>query len=466
MITVHDTIPPVLVCVVGKSVDCAAAWVFDAPFASDNCAGVTVVIVSTVTNAASGGTFAATRTWVATDSCGNESQCSQSVIIEACPPSGGCRVTGGSNHQTNMWQSACITTPLPTHTSHGGQVGAPFSVGTPFTPNSPCISGEWQHNRHSRNGNHLVGTFHASGNGNQRQFDSLLCACLPCEENPNALGVVGDLCHAGDRVCGPEPRRARANKITFSGVGDYTFTNSRKTVKAVFRVDIEDHGEGNSPAGNPPADRYRIRLWILDPACGRNPDPDSAEAMLVRIAASADPATIANPANTEDLKLNIPPDIDDGGDLTQGNHQIHPETGATCVAAVAATAARIDVVTEIALLPPAGAGVYGKLAEGQPGAFNPVFTYRVTITNCGTITLTNLSVAETAGVAHEDWSGSFFTAGQTLPPGGSVTRYFTRAWSLNTATTIVVAGDSTLAGAPVVAASTAVALVRPADPDP
>ncbi|HEY0551627.1 MAG TPA: hypothetical protein VGF13_18630, partial [Verrucomicrobiae bacterium] len=233
---------------------------------------------------------------------------------------GGCRVTGGSNHQTNSSQSACITTALPDHVSHGGQVGAPFSVGTPFSPNSSCISGEWEHNRHLK-GNSLVGVLHASGNGHEHQFDSLLCACLPCDENPGAVGLVGEVCNPGQKICGPLPRRAPANKICFSGVGDYTFTTGNKTVKAVFRVDIEDRSEGNSQSSTPPPDRYRIRIWVLDPSCGRNPDPASAEAMAIRFAASADPNTIAVLATTENLKVNITPDIDDGGDMTQGNHQ-------------------------------------------------------------------------------------------------------------------------------------------------
>jgi uncharacterized repeat protein (TIGR01451 family) len=465
-ITVLDTIPPVLACASNRTVVCAQAWTFDGPSATDNCTGVIIDIVGTVTNASLDGSSVATRIWVATDACGNQAQCSQSVTILPCPPGGGCRVTGGSNRQTNVWQSACITTPVPSHTSHGGQVGAPFSVGTPFTPNSPCISGEWQHNRHLRNGNHLAGTFHAAGNGNQHQFDSLLCACLACAENPNAPGIVGDLCNPGDRVCGPEPRQARANKICFSGVGDYTFTSGNKTVKAVFRVDIEDHGEGNSPSSTPPADRYRIRLWILDPACGRNPDPDSAEAMTLRFAASADPAKISTPATTEDLKLDIPPDIDDGGNLTQGNHQIHPETGSSCGATVPAPAARINVSAEVACLPPAGAGLYGMIAQGLQGTTDPVFAYRVTITNSGTVTLTNLTVAEATGGTPVNTSSLYFSPGQTLPPGGSVTRYFALPWTVNTITTVVVAGDSIQNGASTVAASTAVAIVQPAETEP
>jgi hypothetical protein len=144
--------------------------------------------------------------------------------------------------------------------------------------------------------------------------------------------MVGNLCNPGDRICGPEPRRAPANKICFSGVGDYTFTNGPKTVKAVFRVDIEDRSEGNSQSSTLPPDRYRIRIWLLDPACGRDPDPNSAANMALRFGASADPNKIVLLATTEDLKVPAiaPPDIDDGGNMTQGNHQIHPQTGAKC----------------------------------------------------------------------------------------------------------------------------------------
>ncbi len=258
----------------------------------------------------------------------------QPVLVLLTPSTGGsgCRVTGGSNKETNNWQSACITTARPSFISHGGQVGASLSGETPFSPYSPCISGELQHNRHLTKQS-LVGNFHASGNGNVHQFDSLLCACLPCDENPFAVGTVGEICNPNDRICGPTPRRAPANKICFSGVGDYTYSNGPKTVKAVFRVDIEDRGEGNSRASSPPADRYRIRLWLLDPACGRSYGPDSAQGLALRLAVSADPVTIASLATTENLKFPLvagAPDIDDGGDMTQGNQQIHPETGAVC----------------------------------------------------------------------------------------------------------------------------------------
>jgi len=262
---------------------------------------------------------------VSADGCASTCQ----VTFGCAMSQGGCRVTGGSNHQLNNSQGPCINTPPPSFVSHGGQVGASHSGETEFTPYSLCISGEWQHNRHLK-GNSLVGTLHASGNGSTHQFDSLLCACLPC--SPGDVGLVGDVCNPTDRNCGPLPSKAPANKICFSGVGDYTFLNGPKPLKAVFRVDIEDRSEGNSPSSNPPPDRYRIRIWVLGTTC-RPYGPDSVQGMALRLAVSADASKIGTLATTEQLKnpkVAGAPDIDDGGDMTQGNHQIHPETGSTC----------------------------------------------------------------------------------------------------------------------------------------
>jgi hypothetical protein len=467
VITVVDTTAPSLACFPDKTVECVQAWDFDEPIASDICTpNVTVTIVSTVTNTGPENTLVITRCWQAADLCGNLTVCCQTVTILACPEGGSCRVTGGSNHQLNTYQAPCITTPPPTFVSHGGQVGAPFSVASDFAPNSPCISGEWQHNRHLQ-GNSLVGSFHASGNGHESQFDSLLCACLPCDEKPNSIGVVGGICNQGDKICGPQPRRAPANKITFSGVGDYTFTTGRKMVKAVFRVDIEDRSEGNSQSSALPPDRYRIRLWLLDPSCGRNPDPNSAEAMVLRFVASADPTKIADLATTEELKdASFPPDIDDGGDMTQGNHQIHPSTGARCGAMVPAPAPAIEVVNEVAYVTPSGARKYAKIAYGHQGEQNPVFAHQVTIINSGIVTLTNLSVAETTDTILEDVTASFFAPGATLAPGESVTMEYTTAWSQDTIQSLVVSGSSILDGMPLVAASAAMASVSAGELQP
>jgi hypothetical protein len=383
--------------------------------------------------------------------------------ISIQPTFDGCRVTGGSNHQTNVFQTDCITTELPTHISHGGQVGAAFGVESAWSPNSPCIRGEWQHNRHLK-GNSLVGVLHASGNGNEHQFDSLLCACLPCDDDPGAVGVVGGICNPGDRICGPEPRRAPANKICFSGVGDYTFTTGNKTVKAVFRVDIEDRSEGNSHASAEPPDRYRIRIWILDPACGRSADPTTPANMAIRFAASADPAQIANLATTENLKVNIPPDIDDGGDMIQGNHQLHPATSAECTSFAAGLPAQIDASSLVAALSSSGVGAFGIVAQGLQTTQNPSFAYRNTIVNRGSTTLSNLSVLAIADSGTTDATSLYFAPGATLTPGGSVTRSYTNAWGADTVSSIVVTANSADDGTPVVSGSSTIAIVSLAGP--
>ena len=235
----------------------------------------------------------------------------------------GCRVTGGGTVDAcGPDHSACDpntpgacapdTCSSPAFeaidATHGGQVGAPIGVATPFTPDSACIAGEWTHVRHIKKG--LNGNFHA------RSFDSLECACLPCPENPDAPGVVGSLCNPGDRICGPEPRRAPANKICFSGPGDYALTNGKRAKRSVvFRVDVEDRSEPGGTNGPPPPDRYRMRIWFVD--------PDTSDGLTLRQAvACADPTTETITAPT--------PDIDDGGDLFRGNQQIHPPLKKTC----------------------------------------------------------------------------------------------------------------------------------------
>src|SRR5262249_59622415 len=89
--------------------------------------------------------------------------------------------------------------------------------------------------------------------------------------------VEGALCNPGDRICGPEPRRAPDNKICFSGVGNYALTNGKRAKRVVvFRVDINDRSEPGGTNGPPPPDRYRFRLWLVDATGGPgglgNPD--------------------------------------------------------------------------------------------------------------------------------------------------------------------------------------------------
>jgi len=234
-------------------------------------------------------------------------------VCLAAPPPSGCRVTGGG--LVYACGSTLPGSDAPQHcgdrasdaqdATHGGQVGAPVGVATAFTPDSVCIQGEWQHVRHIKP--KLNGNFHA------RTFDSLNCACLPCAGDPGSGTVTDGLCNPGDRICGPEPRRAPDNAICFSGVGDYAVTNGNRAPRSVvFRVDVQDHSEPGGTNGRPPPDRYRLRLWFL-----RGADPSSADAVSLRMAVAC------AHAGEEDVSATTP-DIDDGGDLIRGNQQIHP----------------------------------------------------------------------------------------------------------------------------------------------
>jgi hypothetical protein len=259
---------------------------------------------------------------------------------------GGKQIANELTAESKEWtcQSDKVPTPSPRYVTHGGQVGAPFAVGLVCVTNTPCIRGEWQHVRHIKGG--LRGVFHARSNGRVHEFDSLGCACLPCPEDalvvespspgncttdstPVSLDYTNSvattqgkrhaLCNDGDRICGPEPRHAPANKIAFSGLGDYALTRGKKAKQSVvFRVDIEDRSEpgGQHPGGaTPPPDRYRIRIWFTT---GLTAEQITALRCAVSV---SDPLVESVPAPA--------PDIDDGGAMDRGNHQLHPTTGAT-----------------------------------------------------------------------------------------------------------------------------------------
>ena len=105
-VTTIDTTGPILTCAPNKTVQQGTVLSFDDPVAYDTCCAtnVTVAIVSTVTNATPCGQ-AVTRTWQATDCCGNVSAtCSQTITIsQSSPPQlvslyvpcGGSKVTVG-----------------------------------------------------------------------------------------------------------------------------------------------------------------------------------------------------------------------------------------------------------------------------------------------------------------------------------------------------------------------------------
>jgi hypothetical protein len=75
-----DVTPPVITCAANKSIACSTAVEFTPPTATDVCDGTpTITIVSTVVNG-----NVHTRTWKATDDCGNSATCSQVITVKPC----------------------------------------------------------------------------------------------------------------------------------------------------------------------------------------------------------------------------------------------------------------------------------------------------------------------------------------------------------------------------------------------
>src|SRR4029078_12469708 len=74
-----DRTAPSITCAGNKTNDCGVAINFDLPTATDQCGTNTIQILSTVTNMTCGASLVATRTWVATDACGNTNTCSQTI---------------------------------------------------------------------------------------------------------------------------------------------------------------------------------------------------------------------------------------------------------------------------------------------------------------------------------------------------------------------------------------------------
>ncbi|MBN2505732.1 MAG: hypothetical protein JXQ71_03450, partial [Verrucomicrobia bacterium] len=82
-ITVQDTTAPVITCADGMTLECPATPVFSPPTVTDLCDAapvVTFVEATTPGDCAQG--YSVTRTWTATDACGNAASCSQTITVQ------------------------------------------------------------------------------------------------------------------------------------------------------------------------------------------------------------------------------------------------------------------------------------------------------------------------------------------------------------------------------------------------
>jgi len=84
-VTTVAATPVILECAANKTVEFGTSWDFDAPTVSGGCnPALSLEVVSTITNAVEGAcehSFTVTRTWRASDICGNTAECSQTVTV-------------------------------------------------------------------------------------------------------------------------------------------------------------------------------------------------------------------------------------------------------------------------------------------------------------------------------------------------------------------------------------------------
>jgi hypothetical protein len=278
-----------------------------------------------------------------------------------------CRVTGGGVLIPDFVDQSCIdvaTTIIPFTSpngltikkiTHGGQLGAPFShEDCGEILGNPCIRGQWSHTRHYEGKANPRDVFDMNFHSQTPKgvYDSLMCACLGCCDPATGAFItpitIGALCNPDDhKVCGPEPRPAPANAIIWSGIGKVTPVDDVRGSRAaqaewvVFRVYIEDRSEpgGGHPGGAvEPADIYCFQAWKTGIKVSRKPD-FSAVAAAFRSAvgqancdflASLENGTLPIGSLPSPVVSGMTADIQDCGPLHDGNHQIHPSTGATC----------------------------------------------------------------------------------------------------------------------------------------
>ena len=117
----------------------------------------------------------------------------------------------------------------------------------------------------------------------------------------------------------------------------------------------------------------------------------------------------------------------------------------------------ISVTKTIACLQPANTlADFGKIAAAFKGNTLPEFAYGITVTNCGTIPLTNMSVIDNM---FGDITTNLFAPGTVFAPGASATYYYSAALDVNTTNTVIAAGQSTQDGQTIQAQDSALAII-------
>jgi hypothetical protein len=133
VVKVVDTTPPFFTfCPASFTVPCGTAWLFGTPVASDNCC-FQGIISSTVTNGTPCSQMI-TRTWLATDCCGNSNSCTQTVTVVATnPPIMSC----APNKSVPVGSSWSFDPPTATDACSGASLPVTV-IGTVTNGTSPC----------------------------------------------------------------------------------------------------------------------------------------------------------------------------------------------------------------------------------------------------------------------------------------------------------------------------------------
>ena len=137
-ITVRDTTPPAISSVTNKTISSDSALVFETPTASDTCGVASVNVLSTTTNVINASTYTVTRTWLATDACGNVSSTQSQTITVQTPAIPKLALTKTSNPGLLIrWPTNALEYRLECADSLSAKRWYPVAI-TPIVTNAEC----------------------------------------------------------------------------------------------------------------------------------------------------------------------------------------------------------------------------------------------------------------------------------------------------------------------------------------